>query len=574
MKKLALFLFLLSLLFIFPRNISAKDYGISTANFVVNINKDGSANVNETRTYNFSGSYHFAYEYINIKNGSTITDFHLFEGNKEYKNFESNVAGTYFVEDQSDKFYVKWFYDAEDESKTFTIKYKINKAVTNQSDISEFYWQLIGKDWDKGVGEVSAKVILPFDAADNKIFGFGHGPLNGKINIVSNHEIDFSATNLPSKTFFEVRALFPKSDTFINANNDTKTLESILNEEKGFAFKTRLTAFIAIGALILLTLYPISKCIYWIRTWWAIGRDDKLPEVNLAGKLHEPPSDTPPALVESFMHWDMHPTGKGVVATIIDLTRRKIIKINETHSRNFLGMANDKYSLELVDPDAEVSLMEARLIDFIFESGDVVSFDTIKNLSKNRPSSTYEFWKHWKEDLEDELKASGFLTQESEDAKKQIDRDFAFMFVYGFFFVFILSFVGALSGYYLLIMIIVLVVTIFSTALLFIIKQFIPKRTEKGNMELASWRAFRSYLKDYSVTKNYPIDSVILWEKYLVYGAALGISLKALSELPVKFNKAIKSSGLYVYGTGHTGGFGSDNFSSSFSSLSQSFAED
>ena len=82
---------------------------------------------------------------------------------------------------------------------------------------------------------------------------------------------------------------------------------------------------------------------------------------------------------------------------------------------------------------------------------------------------------------------------------------------------------------------------------------------------MAGWLAFRKWLKEYSVTKNYPIDSVILWEKYLVYGTALGISVKALSQLPIKFSESFEKSGMYFVGTSHS------NFSNSFASLSTGF---
>ncbi|PIU03307.1 hypothetical protein COT44_03730 [Candidatus Shapirobacteria bacterium CG08_land_8_20_14_0_20_39_18] len=85
-------------------------------------------------------------------------------------------------------------------------------------------------------------------------------------------------------------------------------------------------------------------------------------------------------------------------------------------------------------------------------------------------------------------------------------------------------------------------------------------------------------MTDYSVTKNYPLDSVILWEKYLVYGAALGISLKALSQLPIDYSKAQSSgSGLLIYSYGTQGSTLSNvsslsSLSTSLSSLSTSFS--
>ena len=51
----------------------------------------------------------------------------------------------------------------------------------------------------KGVENVTAKVILYEDVKDNKIWGFGHGPLNGKVEIPTDKQVNFSASNLPAK---------------------------------------------------------------------------------------------------------------------------------------------------------------------------------------------------------------------------------------------------------------------------------------------------------------------------------------------------------------------------------------
>ena len=68
-----------------------------------------------------------------------------------------------------------------------------------------------------------------------------------------------------------------------------------------------------------------------------------------------------------------------------------------------------------------------------------------------------------------------------------------------------------------------------------VFKLFILKRSEQGNEEYSKWIAFKRWMEDYSVTKNYPIDSLVLWQDYLIYGLALGVSKKALSELPIKY---------------------------------------
>ena len=58
-------LFLIVFIFI-PFPTYAKDYSIESVNFEVNINKDGSANIIETRKYNFSPLYFIVNSVIGI----------------------------------------------------------------------------------------------------------------------------------------------------------------------------------------------------------------------------------------------------------------------------------------------------------------------------------------------------------------------------------------------------------------------------------------------------------------------------------------------------------------------------
>jgi len=140
--------------------VIAKDYTIPSADFVVQINPDGSANVTETRTYSFDGNFTWADEWIYPK-GSTISNITL-------------QGGQLTQDITSGKVYLKWYYQASSEIKTFTLRYKIDHAVINHQDISEFYWQLIGGEWTKGTGKVNAKVLLPYPVTDNQIYAFGH----------------------------------------------------------------------------------------------------------------------------------------------------------------------------------------------------------------------------------------------------------------------------------------------------------------------------------------------------------------------------------------------------------------
>ena len=67
MRKIIIILILFIGLLLVPTNIYAKDYSIKSADFVVQINKDGSASVTEKREYVFDGSFSWADMWIPTK---------------------------------------------------------------------------------------------------------------------------------------------------------------------------------------------------------------------------------------------------------------------------------------------------------------------------------------------------------------------------------------------------------------------------------------------------------------------------------------------------------------------------
>ena len=63
------------------------------------------------------------------------------------------------------------------------------------------------------------------------------------------------------------------------------------------------------------------------------------------------------------------------------------------------------------------------------------------------------------------------------------------------------------------------------------------KRTDKGLEEASKWLGFKKHLKEYNQTVKDPIDSIVIWEKYLIYGSVLGVSIKTLSALPINLGQ-------------------------------------
>ncbi|PIY65598.1 hypothetical protein COY91_02320 [Candidatus Shapirobacteria bacterium CG_4_10_14_0_8_um_filter_39_15] len=353
--------------------------------------------------------------------GYRILDFQLWEGNQKYLESATNTPGTYQTTITTDKFYVKIYYSAYNESKTFILKYKILNAITAQQDIGEFYWQLIGDQWAKSTGQVTAAVLLPEPAPNDQIWAYGHGPLNGQIKIATNQQINFTAANLPAYKFFEVRVLFPKAQlSSVTAISD-KTLAQIMAEEKGFGEQTDkakkpgpINWFLVILLslpLVGLILFGLKQIIYWSMQWYKVGRDNPLPEVNLAGTLHEPPSDLDPSLVEALMNGNLKPTGKSIVATVLSLCRKKAVKI-ETQSREaLLGIFNrgPESFLTLINKEG-LSVRETKLVNFLFRGNDrTIGFSEIKDYGREHPYKTRSFWEDWQNTAAEELIDDGIM---------------------------------------------------------------------------------------------------------------------------------------------------------------------
>lgn len=486
--------FVVTLLFftLFPPVALAKDYSIKSADFTVQINKNGSATVTEKRTYDFDGSYSWADEWINTK-GYKLKDIKI----TGVDNFTTEIT--------EDNVYIKWYYKASNETKTFTLNYTILDAVTNHDDISEFYWQLIGDEWEKGVENVTAKVILYEEAKDNQIYGFGHGPLNGVVAILTSNQVNFTASNLPAKKMFEVRVLFPKG-MLAGGRAGSSNLESILKEEKSFSEKKQTNKNIILGINIILAIFVLYRIIIWTKRFIKYGKDDKLPEVNLANSLHEPPSELEPILVETMLVGA--PTGKSIVATILELVRRKILAIDFIKGgKKTLFGSKDQYFLKILK-EKNISKNERLLINYLFEENNdkKLDFEEIKKFGMTRRMETVEFWRNWQKNAKEGLESKGFYETKSLEFQKKAFIEIALSFL--------LMFATAIT-LNPIIPIIYMIFTIFMAILM-------PKKSKWGGEEKAKWLAFKKWLKDYSVTKNYPIDSVILWEKYLVLWISFG----------------------------------------------------
>ncbi|MFH1544614.1 MAG: DUF2207 domain-containing protein, partial [archaeon] len=115
--------------------VNAKSYSLDKAEVNVKINEDGLVKAEEKISFNFSENFSFAYR--DIPKGSwQLSNVEVFEGNRPVRFELINQGGDWRV---------KWYYSAENEVRTFTIKYELRKAVTAYNDVGEFNWKVWGE---------------------------------------------------------------------------------------------------------------------------------------------------------------------------------------------------------------------------------------------------------------------------------------------------------------------------------------------------------------------------------------------------------------------------------------------
>lgn len=155
--RLAVFFLFIALLFI-TEDISAKKYWIHKADITATVKKNGIISFEETRYYEFDGSYSWAKFVIDKKGFDQITNISVWDGDELLVPSDSKEPGTFRINEKKKQIEIRWYFNAKDEFKTFTVRYDIEKALVRDDEWTEFYWTFLGSRWDKKNDEVNIRL--------------------------------------------------------------------------------------------------------------------------------------------------------------------------------------------------------------------------------------------------------------------------------------------------------------------------------------------------------------------------------------------------------------------------------
>jgi len=522
-KLLIGFALLIIILFSFTTFITyaERSFEITDYQAQVKILENGDIQVSEIFEYSFDGDFNGIIRTIGIRGSDGLEYFNAseyFPEDKELEYTQSLAADmvTYKIYDKS-----------SNERKLFLLEYQLKNVATLYNDTAEFYWKFFDESNTSPIGHIKIEIELPSaEVSAEEIKVFGHGPLDGEVSIQEDGKIIYEVFRLSSGEMVEARILFPTSmipdsGKIINQNK----FAEIMKEELGWAKKTDREKGFNIITILLIPLVVLFNIFLAIRLYFKHDRELK-PEVEM-DYYRELPQDITPAVLSKLM--SIQGVGsKDIMATLMDLVRKKYLKIEEIPK----GRKKD-YKFILIEESGTTNLKEheSYLIHWLFYSignGASVTLKEIKDYAKaSRTQSSFRSnFNKWVKKVGEEFKKYNYFGQSKEGLKtagKVILMEFAG--------VLLLFALGALLKLQLFIIVPLAFAVGFTGFGVIIYGVLIRKKTQTGINEYTKWRAFKRFLLHFSNMKDYEIPSIVVWEHYLVYAISLGVAEKVISKL-------------------------------------------
>ena len=538
----------------------AANYRIEKLDIEANLQKDGSMVVSEAVTYDID-EINGVYFDIDAKGFGELEDLQVFEDDPNTSSFKEVDTSNYEVSVSDELYRIKLYSKNQNNIRTFKFVYKLPEAIKVYDDVAQFNRKMVGKEWQQGIKYITAKVIIPVSVSydNSNILVFGHGPLTGEVDKEGNTVI-YKLNNYYPGDFLEAHILMEpeifseyNKSKIVHKDMKQKLLdmeakladEANAERDKARRQPNKFKKLFGKQGLMLGVLVSIwGALIFYI---YGIYRRRNRVKNSVGKYLRELPDDSSPALVGSFMTDSIG--GNEILATIVDLIRRKILR---------LETSEEKSIITLVGNTEKLSAQERVIVDiYINDFGDGKSLD-LKSFGffQKVPMSTARKFEKWKTIIQSEMNRKDLVFE----GFKGMGKDLFYKSLCGI--ILGIKFFGnilekAMESKMFLIIIIMGVILFISLT-----KARYPRK------ELAEakdkWQAFKNFLSDYSQLEEAKITSVHLWEQYFVYAVALGVSEKVVKAYKKALDMGVIDQGVNKF---RTSPIFNTMFNSSFSNL-------
>ena len=542
-----------SIIFISNKSYAAGEQELKNLEFQAMLNSDGTADITEIwDVYIKNTNTLFKTFEIDNSKYSGITSVTITEiTNNKNKSFKQIYQEKYHVDkdcfyalkNSKGEFEIAWGVSEDNSSarRTFKISYKVIDAIKNYSDCSEFYWQFVGSDFGISSNKVKGTITLPKSVNDiDDLRVWAHGPLNGNIERTSKNTVSFDVSSLSKKTMVEVRIVTP-TYVFENNNNkyNTSKMGNILREEEKWANEANLKRVLSrvVFVLIIIAAFIVFNVFLVLMIKYIVdGRNlkKKFASKEFDFKYYRDIPDemnTTPARA-AFMYYFRY--GNSTMssylpavfsATVLDLSLKGIVSFEPIDKKDFYIIINQTVQIDLSED-------ERIILDLLIKASNgtyKVSSSELKKYSKKHYESVYNKLKVIPKKAEKYHQGALKFDTENEKLFKKWSNK-ATIYYTIFVLMFFLAFI---TGPLIVAFIPLLLCGIICTSN----SHKIPVLRDKGLEEVAQWKGLKRYMEDFSLLKEKEVPDLVLWEKYLVYATAFGISDKVMEQLKVVYKE-------------------------------------
>ena len=528
---------------------AGKSYSFDSVRIDATINADGSLTIREDRTFDFRGRFRFAFFTVEHRTFGDVVDFSVSEGGREYLPGAKGIPGRAFFEDPvlegpgGFRFKATWWFEAEDERRTFTFRYRVLCAVDGYADAAHLLWRFVGEGWSVPTDRVAVTIHLPGRPVrriarqttpctpstappappvveteplrQGEVRAWGHGPLTGEVAIPDPQTVTLRVGDLAPTAFVEGSVLFPQDTVPHLYLSPQQGRSAVLAEEAALAREAnaerarareavRLARPWRLLALAIVLGIPVLFLVLVV-----LGRlRDRVRGVP--DHLHEPPDpDAHPAPLAVQWAWYHRRSGgsEAFRAQLLHLARADVLEIRP------VGTVTSPEDHLLILRELPTGGIDERFCDFLFPKGDRVA---LKELAPSRKQ--YATLGHWWSDVQREAKQA--LPEMRGVGGRRETRFLGWLALSSILWSVPLALLADVApvGYFG-------VVVTEAIAFAYLARRLLPRGVGARTRErMARWLAFARYLTRFSSLPGAPTAAVVIWEHYLVLAASLGVA--------------------------------------------------
>ncbi|HVM17860.1 MAG TPA: DUF2207 domain-containing protein, partial [Gaiellaceae bacterium] len=541
----------------------AKSFWLPEAHVDAELRRDGSVAVEERITFSFDGDFSGAFRDVPLARGRHgISEVQVREGGVDYRPGGctelgcTSPPGTFGVELLDGRARIVWHYRASSEQRTFTVAYRLAGVAVAYDDVVDVHLKVWGDEWEQPLSRLTATVRGPGVIRR----AWGH-PVTVRGDVTLEGEsAALRAVDVPPQTFVEARVLFARDALASTEGAQVRrgaALQRIVAEEledaraweEEQARVRRVLDDPLPWLLLLLALGLLPAATATGAVWWTQGRErstgyDREYE-------QEPPSPLEPALVPPLLAQRAAAGSHEFTATLFDLIRRGRYRAEPTTTERAVwgGLRRDAVAdLELSPGDRSVALAPfeepvAKVVDWVLRQGPTPLSGFRERIERDRVANSERFASFRRE-----------VTREIRQRRWYVNRGAwllvpAAIALLALGAVLVLGGLGSLTAEFVRWRALVLLgtgaVLLLNGGVLGVAATRVPlwrRRSADAQAEAERWEAFRRYLTDFPRLHEAPPASLELWERYLVYGIALGIAERVLQgaqlHMPAELHEA------------------------------------